>query len=149
VNELFAAFGVNWHLLLIQAINFGLVLVALWYFVYRPVFSFLAKRQELVAQGVADAKQAGEKLSHADEAARTRVHTAEVQAEGIVAAARAQGHEESERRIKDAEARAVSITTDAEARARESALRIERESEQEIARLSVLAAEKLLKKHYD
>ena len=39
MNELFAAFGIDWKLLLAQGVNFGIVLVALWYFLYRPVMT--------------------------------------------------------------------------------------------------------------
>ena len=58
MSELFSAFGVKWTLLSAQMVNFTIVLVALWYFLYKPVLAILAKRQELVTKGVADAKHA-------------------------------------------------------------------------------------------
>jgi hypothetical protein len=46
--------------------------------------------------------------------------------------------------MRDAEARAAQVAADAEARAKESAAKALRDSEQEIARLAVLAAAKAM-----
>jgi len=149
MQQLFSAFGIEWSLLIAQAVNFGIVLIALWYFLYKPVLTMLAKRQELVAKGVEDALRAGEKLAGADDEASKRVAVAESEAEEIVSTAREVANAEKVRLLKEAEARAVSVTKDAEARAGEIAARSKKESEREVARLAVLAAEKILKKHYD
>lgn len=149
MHQLFAAFGIDWHLLIAQAVNFGIVLVALWYFLYKPVLAVLEKRQETVAKGVEDAAKAEALLAGAGAESAKRVAAADEEAEHIVSAAREAGNAEKARLLKEAEARAVAVTKDAEERAKEVAARAERESEREVARLAVLAAEKLLKKHYD
>ena len=149
MTQLFSAFGIDWRLLIAQAVNFAIVLVALWYFLYTPVLAMLSKRQEVVAKGVEDAARAGEKLAGADSEASKRVVAADAQAEEIVSAARESAQAEKVRLLKEAEARAVAVTKDAEARANEIAARVARESERDVARLAILAAEKILKKSYD
>lgn len=149
MQQLLDAFGINWQLLIAQAVNFAIVLVALWYFLYKPVLAQLQKRQEIVAKSVTDAAQAEELFARADSEAESRVHTAETEAEKIVALARESAHEVKEKLIADAESRAVTIEKDAEARAAEVAARQRRESEQEVARLAILAAEKILKARHD
>lgn len=149
MQQLLDAFGIKWDLLLAQAVNFAIVLIALWYFLYKPVLAMLEKRKELVAKGVADAQLAGEKLAGADSEASKRVNAAEGEAEEIVAAARESANAEKARLLKEAEARATAVAQDAEARANESMERARRESESEIARLAILAAEKVLKAHHD
>lgn len=145
MQQLLAAFGINWSLLIAQAVNFAIVLVALWYFLYKPVLAMLAKRQEVVTKGVEDAKHAGEMLAGADGQAHARISAADAEAEAIVSAARGSATAESARLLKDAETRAMAIAKDAEARALESAAKAKRESESEIARLAILAAEKILR----
>ncbi len=145
MQELFAAFGIDWHLLIAQAVNFGIVLVALWYFLYKPVLAMLAKRQQVVAKGVEDAKLAEKMLASADDEALTRITSADAQAESIVSAARESATAEKVRLLKEAETRAAAVAKDAEARAIEVAARARRESEQEIARLAILAAEKVMR----
>lgn len=149
MSQLLAAFGIDWSLLLAQAVNFGIVLVALWYFLYKPVMTMLAKRQEVVAKGVEDAARAGDLLAGADTEVLKRMAAADEEANNIVSAAREAGKAEKARMLKEAEVRAVTVTKDAEARAAEVAARARRESERDVARLAILAAEKILKKNYD
>lgn len=149
MQQLISAFGIDWHLLIAQAVNFGIVLVALWYFLYKPVIEVLEKRKAAIARGVADAERAAQMLAGADQEVAQRVKAAGDEAERIVAAARLAAHDEKEHLVAEAEARATAITTDAEMRSKEIAARAERESEKEVARLAILAAEKILKKQYD
>jgi F-type H+-transporting ATPase subunit b len=145
MDQLFSAFGIDGKLLIAQLINFGVLFVGLTYLLYKPVMKTLDERREKVAQGVLDAQAASEKLAVADEEASAKVKGAETDAEGIVASARDLAGTEKARIVKEAEARAQALEADATARAKETAAKALRESEQEIARLAVLAAEKVLR----
>lgn len=149
MQQLFSAFGVNWSLLIAQAVNFAIVLVALWYFLYKPVLAMLAKRQELVAKGVKDAAAAEELFVHADTEAAKRVSAADTEAVKIVATAREAATAEKTRIMKEAEERASAIAKDADVHVIETIARARRESEREVARLAMLAAEKVLKEQHD
>ena len=149
MQQLLSAFGINWSLLLAQAVNFAIVIVALWYFLYKPVLAMLAKRQAIVAKSVKDAAHIEKLFAKADGEAENRVKAADDAALEIVALARESATVEKTRLIKEAEERALVIAKDAEARATEATERARRESEQDIARLAVLAAEKVLKEHHD
>jgi F-type H+-transporting ATPase subunit b len=145
MQALFAAFGLNGALLLEQAVNFALILIVLTYFLYKPVMKMIADRQAKVAQGVLDAERAAEKLATADTVAAEKVSVAESEADGIVAGARETATTEKARIMKEAEARAAAVAADADARAKETAAKSLRDSEKEIARLAVLATEKVLR----
>src|SRR3989344_816492 len=145
MQQLLAAFGVDWQLLVAQAVNFGIVLVALWHFLYKPVLAMLTKRQRVVAKGVEDAEEAGRMLAGADTEVSKRVAAADEQADAIVSAARESANMEKVRLLKEAEARAAAVTKDAEVRASEIAARTRRQREQEGARLAILAAEKIIR----
>ncbi len=147
MQDLFAAFGIDWHLLIAQAVNFAIVLVALVYFLYKPVMNTLEKRREVIAKGVEDARSAEEKLGRADGEATAKVAVADAKADEILKAARAEAGSERSKMLSDAEVRATQIGKDAEARAAEAHERAKRESEKEIARLAILAAEKVLGNH--
>jgi F-type H+-transporting ATPase subunit b len=149
MQQLFGAFGVSWGLLLAQAINFAIVLVALWYFLYKPVMAAIAKRQALIAEGVKDAEKAKEVFAGADAQAAKKIKSADEEAERIVTQAREAAGAEKSRLLREAEERAALVTKNADERAVESLERAQRESERDIARLAVLAAEKVLKEHHD
>jgi F-type H+-transporting ATPase subunit b len=143
---LLEAFGIKGSLLLAQLVNFGVLFIALSYLLYKPVMKTLDERRAKVAQGVLDAEEAAKKLASADEEATVTVQSAEKEAEGIVKSAREEAGSEKQRIVKEADARAASIAADAEARAKETAAKALRESEKEIARLAILAAEKAMHK---
>lgn len=142
MSALFEAFGVEWHLLLIQAVNFAILVAGLTYFLYRPVMKIVAERERVVAKGVEDAEAAAIALRDADAVAKTRKDTAEVESQELVERARQSALEQKARIAKEAEERAAKIAEDAELRAKETAAKSLRDSEQEIARLAILAAGK-------
>lgn len=145
MQDLIAAFGINWKLLLIQAVNFGLLLAALTYFLYKPVLRIIDDRQKKIAEGVRTAELADTKLAEAKTESDRVVGAAAKDAEGIVASARVQAEEKGSEIVKTAEARAQATMKDAEARAQEAKRLALKESEREIARAAMLAAEKILR----
>ena len=147
MNQLFATFGINWKLLLIQGINFGLLLAALTYFLYRPLMKIIDERRGKIAEGVRAAEASEQRLAHAQTQAEGIVGDATRQAEGLVATARARADEKGSEIVKTAEERAGSVLKDAAARAEEAKRQAVRASEREIAKAAMLAAEKILRKN--
>jgi F-type H+-transporting ATPase subunit b len=145
MESLLDAFGIDWKLLLAQLVNFGVLLAILTYVLYKPVMRTLDERRAKIAQGVEDAERAAEAAAQADEEAAKVVKGAEQEAEGIVSSARDLAGTEKARIVKEAEARAAQVEADADARAAETAAKALRDSEKEVARLAVLAAEKVLR----
>lgn len=146
MEQLFDTFGIDWKLLVAQAVNFGILLVVLTYVLYKPIMKTLDERRAKIAQGVKDAEDAAVKLAEADTEAGARIAAADSEAETLVANARETAGSERSRIVKEAEERAARLTADAEARAKESAEKALRDSEKEIARLAILAAEKAMRK---
>src|SRR3989344_2238981 len=136
MSELFAAFGIDWKLLIVQAINFALLLTLLTYLLYKPILRLIDERREKVADAaLADAKVTGEQM--VGDAAR--------ESEAMVAAARSRADEKGVEIVRSAEQRAAALVKDAEARAEEAQRLALSESEKQIARAAMLAAEKILR----
>lgn len=145
MGPLLSAFGIEGHLLIAQLVNFAILFVALMYLLYKPVMKILDERRSVIAKGVEDAQEASAALAGATEKATMIERTAEMSAEDIVARARDEAAAERDRLVKEAHDRAESIAKDATARAEEAQARALRESEKEIARLAILAAEKAMR----
>ncbi len=145
MSELFAAFGIDWRLLIIQAVNFTLLLSVLTYFLYKPVLKIIDDRQKKIAEGVRTAELAQKKLEDAKSEGEQMVGDAAREAEGLVAGARTRAEERGAEIVKAAEARAQATLKDATARAEESQRAALKESQREIARAAMLAAEKILR----
>ena len=147
MSELFAAFGINWKLLLIQAVNFGLLLAVLSYLLYRPVLEMIDARQKKIAESVATAEAAARRLEEAKTEGEGIVGSAAREAEGLVAAARDRASARAGEILKGAEADAGAILKDATARAEETKRQAVLASEKGIAKAAMLAAEKILLGH--
>ncbi|MBI5457186.1 F0F1 ATP synthase subunit B [Candidatus Kaiserbacteria bacterium] len=145
MSELFEAFGVNWKLLLVQAVNFGLLLAVLTYFLYKPVLRIIDERQKKIAEGVKTAEEAARKLADAKVEGDGIVGTASREAEHLVATARSRADEKGAEIVKAAEARANAVIKEAGAHAEEAKRMALSESSKEIARAAMLAAEKILR----
>ena len=145
MSQVLSVFGIDWRLLLINAVNFGLVLVALWYFLYAPVMRMLETRREKLAQGVHDADNAARSLSEIENSRAEVWAAAGKDADALVAAARAAGVQKERELMQKGEATAATLMRDASAQAAELQRRSIEESKQEVAKLIVLGMEKAFK----
>lgn len=145
MSELFAAFGLNWKLLLIQGLNFGALLAVLSYLLYKPVFRMLDERQKKIAEGVKTAEAAAGKLESAKHESEAIVGKAAREAEELVSNARSHAEVRGDEIVRAAEERAASTLKDAQMKADEAKRQALLESQKEIARAAMLAAEKILR----
>lgn len=145
MSELFSAFGIDWKLLLIQAVNFGVLLSVLTYFLYKPILRIIDERREKVAEGVRTAEAAAQRLADAQKEGKDIVGSASREAEQLVASARSRADEKGSEIVRAAEMKAQATLKDAEMRAEEAKRQALDESSKEIARAAMLAAEKILR----
>ncbi len=144
MDQLFSTFGLDARLLLIQAVNFGVLLAALTYFLYKPLMKTIDERRARIADGVRAAEAADQRLAAADAESKELVGAGAREAEGLVAAARIRAEEKGSEIVKASEAKAEAVIKDANARAEEAKRQALAESEKEIAKAALLAAEKIL-----
>lgn len=145
MGDLVAAFGIDWKLMIAQAVNFVILVAVLGYFVYGPVMRMLAERAARVAQGLKDA-EAAQKEREAVAAERSAiVAEAQHEAEKIVARGQDEGKHERNSIVKSAQDRAAQIVRDADLAAEEAKRKALKDSEADVARAAVLAAEKILR----
>ncbi len=145
MEQVFHVFGIDWKLLLINALNFGLLLAALTYFLYKPMMRMLEERRDKIAQGVHDADQAARELATIERSRLQKLADAGKEADTVVSQARALGNEKQREILSGAEAAAARVLSEAEAQAQDLKAQAIDESKQEVAKLIVLGMEKALK----
>lgn len=145
MQELLTAFGIDWKLLIAQSINFIIVVAGLTYFLYKPLMKVVTEREEKVKQGVKDAEEAKEAKERVDSERDGIIKEAHSEASNIVSRAEDEGKKERAEIIRQAQERAEGTLADAEAQSKELQRKALTESEQEIARTAILAAEKLIR----
>lgn len=144
MSGFFSAFGIDWRLLIIQIVNFAVLLGALTYFLYRPMMAMLDERRKKIAEGVQAADAAQQRLADAKTESDSIIADAAHEAEGLLSASRLRAEERGKEIVSAAQARADASLKEAAAAALEEKRRALEESRREIARAAVLAAEKIL-----
>jgi F-type H+-transporting ATPase subunit b len=145
MEQLITAFGIDAKLIIIQILNFGILMGLLTYFLYKPLLGMLNKREDKIAQGMKDAEAAAAARASADEQKKGILSIAHKDAEEVSAKAKVYADEQAVIIASQAQVKAESIITNAQAKSEEIKEQARKDSEAEIAKLAVLAAEKVLK----
>ena len=145
MDQILTAFGIDARLITIQIVNFGLLLVALWYFLYTPVFKILNERKLLIERGIKDAHDAARSLETADIEKAQIVTAAVSEASHIVKRGEEAAKRDASSIVKSAHEQSARILEESEKKAATLADSIRKKSEAEIAKVAILAAEKILK----
>lgn len=130
---------------MIQGVNFGLLLAILYRYLYKPLFAMLDKRQAEIAKGLTDAEAS---TKEREELASTKdrvLQSAREEGGKIVDELRKEGSAEERKLVKDAQEKSQALIAEAKEKAEEEKAYILRESEKEVAKMAVLAAEKILR----
>ena len=144
MEEIIKAFGIDGHLILIQIINFGVLMVALVYFLYNPILNLLASREEKIVQGIKDAEAAAGARATADAEKKVILSDAHADAAAVNARAKAAADVTASDIMAKAQSDAAAVIADAAVKASQLKAQAERESAAEIAKTAILAAEKIL-----
>jgi F-type H+-transporting ATPase subunit b len=145
MDQIIHTFGIDWRLIAIQIFNFLLLLALLSYFLYTPVLRMLDERKKLIAKGVADANDAALSKENATKEKDAVLRQAVTEAGDIVKRGEEAAARDASTIVKDAHEQSARIVADGEKKAHALADIIRAKSEAEIAKIAVLAAEKILK----
>lgn len=91
--ELLHQLGIDWRLLLSQAANFLLLLIALRAFAYKPIMKILKDRRWKIEDGLLKAKEADNRLHEANEMAKRKMKTTQDEAMHLLKDAEAKAKE--------------------------------------------------------
>lgn len=145
-GNLFSTFGIEWKLIVAQAVNFALVAFVLWKGAFKKVVDTMDERQHKIAEGLQFAEEAKTQLAETERRQSEVLKEANAQAQAILHEARvnAQRYEEE---VK------AQVTRQMEEFRRRGEETLERERHKmlaevraEVARLVVLTSAKVLQR---
>ncbi|MBI2642347.1 MAG: F0F1 ATP synthase subunit B [Candidatus Wildermuthbacteria bacterium] len=146
MQELFSNLGINWKLLLAQAVNFLLVIFLLNHFVFKKLIRFLEERRKKIEQGIVLRDKAERELQRTMEARHRELEQARKEAEGVVLKAKTAAEQSSLEIIGEAKSRHERIVEQAKQQSeREKGSMIE-QAKDEIRERAILFAEKILQR---
>jgi len=132
--------------LLIQMLNFGLLLVVLWRFLYRPLLAKMEERSQAIRKSLEEAQAARAEAQREREEHAARIRAAHAEAQAIRAAALTEAAEEQRRLVEAARAEAARLVESAKAELEQDVRRARQQLRREVSDLAIDVAERLIKK---
>lgn len=130
--------------LLIQAVNFLILIALLSRFLFHPLKKFLADRAEGIEKALAEAKVAREAAAKSQEEYRAQVQATQREAAALREQAQREVEEERQRLLKASRDEAQRMVEEAKAAIEMEAKRARASLREEVVNLSLAAAERLL-----
>jgi F-type H+-transporting ATPase subunit b len=132
--------------LLIQALNFGLLLVILWRFLYRPLLAKMDERTQAIRKSLDEAQAARAEAQRERESHAAKIQAAHAEAQAIRDAALKEAAEEQRRLVEAARGEAARLVEGAKAELAQDVRRARQELRREVSDLAITVAERLIRK---
>lgn len=146
MSEFVNNFGIDWKLLVAQAINFFVLLIILKKFAYKPILEMLRKRKSEIEAGIRMKNEAEKQLGMAEELKERALEKARAEALEIVSRAEETAKLHKEEILKTASKKAESAISDARKLIDEEKAKMSEELRQSAGALVRLGIEKTLQK---
>lgn len=135
--------GINAKLLLAQFVDFAIVLLILWRFVYKPLFKIMDERSKKISEGLANAEEADKRLADVKREAEGLLLRARAEAEERKAAARLLAERERQEIKKQTEVELERQLTEARSRLKQEREQMVKLAKEELADAIVEASAKV------
>ena len=135
----------DWSLV-IQAINFLLLLVLLTKLLYRPLLAKMSERTQAIQKSLDEAQQARAEAQKERDEFAAKIQAAHAEAQGIRATALKDAADEQRRLVEAARAEAARLVASARQEMDQDVRRARQELRQEVADLAISISERLIKK---
>jgi F-type H+-transporting ATPase subunit b len=145
MEQIIDVFGLDWKKLLVQIVNFAVLLGVLWYFLYKPLTTLIENRRAQIIKGVADSERAAAALKDADTKKADILAKASIEAQDIVNTARGTGKAREAEIVQEAQEKYDRMLAEAKLKSDELHREALVRSKQDIAKLVVLGVEKTIK----
>ena len=140
--------SLDWSLL-IQAVNFLLLLVLLTRLLYRPLLAKMNERTQAIQKSLDEAQEARAAAQKERDEFAGKIQAAHAEAQGIRAAALKDAADEQRRLVDAARAEAARLVASARQEMDQDVRRARQELRQEVADLAIAVSERLIKKSLD
>lgn len=119
MSELIHQFGVDWRLVVAQAVNFGILFFLLQRFAYGPILRILEERRQKIREGILMREEAERKLKESDQERRSLLIKTEKESLALLAKAESLGKEKEANIVSDAMSKGAEVLAEARRRAEE------------------------------
>ncbi len=106
--------GIDWKLLLSQAVNFIVLLAVLTFFLYKPLLKLMRERRNKIELGMKGAEMAEQKIAEAEEVKKEKIASAKNSALSIIRSAEEEAKKQKEQIVGDARSKSDVLLKEAQ-----------------------------------
>jgi len=139
-------FGIDWPMLIAQAINFLIVALVIWKFAFKNILSTIKEREKQISDSLNNADRIKLELEETEKQQQETLQEASLAAKKTISSAQEQAKALIEAQKEDARKQAEEIISKAKLAMDQERERVLREAREEIASLVVLTTSKVLSK---
>ncbi len=142
--EALSKLGIDYHYLLIQIINFGILFTVLSYLLYKPILKMLDKRKKEIIESMSKAERISEREQEMEREYERRLQVANHESEKIIQEAKDFSGKEKMRLLAQAEAEVAALKAKARAEIDHERSVMQAEVRQNVAHLTGFVLTKVL-----
>lgn len=142
--DILAKLGIDWKLLIAQAVNFLILLWVLRRYAYQPMLKALETRTKKIEQGLKDAETSRTKLQGVIEEEKTILSAAREEARDILVEAEGNAKKRDALMLDETKAKIDRMIAEADTHLAEKQAKLLREAKAELSEVVLLATEKVL-----
>lgn len=146
--ELLRTLGLDWKLLLVQLLNFGILIVVLSVLVYRPLLRLVDDRRERIRKSMEDAKAVENTRREMDEFRATELRKIDAEMGKYLENAKTQAETVKREILGNAEKEATALLSKAKQQMDDERGRMVRELQGSLASVVVKMAEKVISRSF-
>ncbi len=146
--ELITTLGIDWKVLIVQLINFGILIVVLSVLVYRPILRLIDDRRERVRKSMEDTKAIENQRREIDEFKLEQMKKIDAECGKFLENAKHQAESVKKEILGNAEKEASAILAKAKAALDEERGRMVREIQGSLSSVVVKMAEKIIEREF-
>lgn len=146
--ELLNTLGINWQLLLVQLLNFVILIGVLSYFVYKPILKVIDARRERTAKAMEDARQIEQQRKEIEEFKVEQLRKMDLETGAFLEKAKTQAEQTKREILDSAQNEADQILVKAKEQLAEERKKLVSDVQGSVAEVVVRLSEKLLEREF-
>lgn len=141
--------GIDWKLFLAQLVNFGIVVFILWRWIFRPVAGALESRRQKIETSIKQAEEIEQRMKKFEIEQEELMKKARAEGQEMVKKSQVAAESMEKETVEKARQGAEKIIKDAQIQIEQDKQRALQEAREELANLTVMATEKILRSKLD
>jgi len=144
MESIITTFHIDWHLIVAQLINFGLVVVVLWWFALKPLTKVMAERTTKIENSLKQAEEIQQKLTAAETEKTAILKAGRQEAQTILAETKKLSEQQQQKTINETQAKVKKIVEESKQQIAQSQQQMLKEVKSQVADLVIAASQKVL-----